>query len=126
MHDPQVQRGPAADDFLNTRLISGCLSSFGLFAGLFLDLPVREWVLVLASRALPCTFRRIRTTFMKHLDDQMAMQTHRGLAMNHIVLRFCKFRSAGSNTDTPPVYFSNALEIKERIGLPSRCCQKIF
>ena len=91
-HLPQVQRGPAADDFLNTRVISGCLSSFGLFAGLFLDLPVREWVLVLASRALPCTFRRIRTTFMKHLDDQMAMQTHRGLAINHVFSRFCKFR----------------------------------
>src|SRR5262245_34276858 len=49
-----------------------------------------------APWALPRAFDRVGTAFMKHLDDEVAMETHRRMAVNPF--RFCRFDLSQSNS----------------------------
>jgi hypothetical protein len=52
------------------------LRGFGLSAYLFLDLPVREEILMAASRAFPGSFDGIGTAHVEHLNNQVTVQAH--------------------------------------------------
>src|ERR1044072_1484071 len=64
----------------NSEIRNAFLGGFGLSANLLLNFPVREGIFMTASRAIPGAFYRVSSSLMKHLDDQVAMQTHRRMA----------------------------------------------
>jgi hypothetical protein len=66
--------------------VSDFLSGFGLPTDLLLDLPVGEQILMAASRTLPGTFDGIGTTLVKHLHDEVAMETHGRVTQDHFSL----------------------------------------
>ena len=61
------------------------LRRFGLTSRLFLNLPMRKEILVSATWALPGSFGRIRTTFVEHLNDKMAVEAHRRVTVNQFI-----------------------------------------
>jgi hypothetical protein len=62
------------------------LSRFGFSWRLFSDFPVHKRVVVRTSGALPGAFRGIGVTVMSHFNDEVAMQTHRGFAIDEFGL----------------------------------------
>ena len=62
------------------------LCGFWLTSRLLLNLPVREEVLVTASRTLPESLHGIGSAFVRHLDDKMTMKAHRRVAVNLVTL----------------------------------------
>src|SRR5206468_512220 len=67
------------------------LRGFRLPTDLLLNLPVREQIFMAATRALPRTLYGVGATLVKHLDDQVAMKTHRWMTQNQFA--FCRLRN---------------------------------
>src|SRR6266516_6035389 len=66
--------------------IRNFLRGFRLPTDLFLNFPVGEQILMAAPWALPGSLHGIGAPLMEHLHDQVAMQTHGWMAVDHIVL----------------------------------------
>ena len=64
------------------------LSGFCPFRRLFSNLPVLKTVDMTALRTIPCALQRICIPFMNHLNNQMAVQTHRRLTVDFFILDY--------------------------------------
>jgi hypothetical protein len=70
-----------------TELLNAGLSGFGLSGTcLFPDLPMLEGVDMAAPGAIPCPFLGVGIALVNHLNNQMTVQTHRGLTVDILIL----------------------------------------
>jgi hypothetical protein len=76
------------------------LRSFSLLWGLLSDLPMLEGVHMTTLRTLPRPSLWISIAFMNHLYNKMAMQTHRGSAVDELG------QNSLSHVQNPPCGFS--------------------
>jgi hypothetical protein len=53
---------------------------------LFSDFPVLEGINVTTLWAIPCTLLGVSIPFVDHLDNQMAVQTHRWFTVDILIL----------------------------------------
>jgi hypothetical protein len=66
------------------------LRGFWLSADLLFNLPMREQILMAASRTLPVPFNWIGTALVEHLHNEVTMQAHGRMAKHPF--SFCGFR----------------------------------
>jgi hypothetical protein len=62
------------------------LSGFGLSRRLFADFPMLKGIDVATLRAVPSPFLGVGIPFVNHLYNQMAVQTHRWLTVDILIL----------------------------------------
>src|SRR6266446_1965068 len=117
--DPKITASSAVIDRRSARPLDPIFLLRGfwlvwLAAYLLLDLPVGEEVLVAASRALPGSLHRIRTPLVEHLHNQVTVQTHGRMTVDHF--RLCRF---SHNCQWKPPFSLRALYV--RLHPPNGC-----
>jgi hypothetical protein len=62
------------------------LRRFGFTWSLLSNLPMLEWIDMSTLRADPCPSLGVRITLMNHFNNKVAVQAHRGFAVNVLTL----------------------------------------